>query len=103
MAKGERTDRLRRRPEKVRYFYLAVSNSTLHTGISHGGLSYAHRNHEVQALYLADVLNETVVEVKEPVEDFMNRWRAHYNDPAWDYAKEIAEEIPAPRFTKEEV
>ena len=94
--KAERKDALRRRPNKVRYFYLAVSKTTLHTGMSHGGLSYAHNKHEVVALYIADLVKQTVTEVKEPVDKFLNRWRLNYNVPEWDYAKEIEKGIPAP-------
>ena len=93
---AERTDRLRRRPNSVRYFYLAVSNTTLHTGISYGGLDYANKNHGITQLYVADLVNSTVVKVEEPVEDFMERWRAHYNDPTWSYASDIELAIPVP-------
>lgn len=96
--KGERTDNLRRRPKGVRYFFLAVSRTTIHTGVSYGGLSYAHTRHGVESLYLADLFTEKVIQVNEPVEDFMARWRAHYNDPKWDYAREISEGIPVPKF-----
>lgn len=93
---AERTDRLRRRPNSVRYFYLAVSNTTLHTGISYGGLDYANKNHGITQLYVADLVSSTVVKVEEPVEDFMERWRAHYNDPTWSYASDIELAIPVP-------
>lgn len=102
IRKGERTDRLRRRPNKVRYFYLAVSNSSLHTGISHGGIAYVAKNHQVKEIYFADLLNLTITRVDETVENFMNRWRLHYNEPAWDYARDIEEGIPAPNFKEEE-
>ena len=92
----ERSDRLRRRPEKIRYFYLAVSRTTLHTGMSYGGLDYVLKNHGVVALYVADLATLTVIESKEPAEDFLKRWRAHYNEPAWDYAKELESGVPAP-------
>ncbi len=97
MSTWERTDRLRRRPDKVRYYYLAVSNKTLHTGMSHGGLSYVENNHTVVALYISDLLNKTVIEVTEPISDFMDRWRGNYNNPAWDYAKDIEDKVPVPR------
>ena len=96
--KGERTDRLRRRPTVIRYFFLAVSHTTIHTGVSYGGLDYAHSHHGVASLYLADLLTEKVVQVTEPIEDFMARWRAHYNDPDWDYVRDITEGFPVPRF-----
>jgi len=95
MAK-ERSDKLRRRPDKIRYFYLAVSRTTLHTGMSHGGLTYVEKNHGVTALYVADLATLTVIEVKEPVADFLRRWRAHYNEATWEYAKDLEHDIPAP-------
>lgn len=93
--KVERTDRLRRRPNAVRYFYLAVSNTTIHTGLSYGGLEYAHKNHRITELHVADLVTGKVRKVEESVENFMERWRAHYNDPDWDYEQEIELEIPA--------
>ena len=96
VAKKERSDKLRRRPYKIRYFFLAVSRTTMHVGMSHGGLVYAHKNHGVTALYLADLATLKVIEVKEPVEDFLRRWRLHYNEPTWEYAKDVEHDIPAP-------
>jgi hypothetical protein len=98
MSKGVRTDKLRRRPEKVRYHYLAVSTTKLHTGISYGGLDYVEKNHGVEELYLSDLLTKKITKIEEPIEDFMNRWRMHYDDPKWNYEKEIEENIPAPKF-----
>ncbi len=89
VLKGERTDRLRRRPDTVRYFYLAVSNKTLHTGISWGGLKYVKDNHGVEQLFLADLVTGSVYAVAEDIKTFMQRWRLHYNKPDWDYAKEV--------------
>lgn len=96
--KGERTDRLRRRPTKVRYFYLAVSNTALHTGMSHGGLHYVKVTHDVKSLYFADLVTKKVIEVKEPIIDFMNRWRLHYNEPTWCYEQDIEEGVSAPKY-----
>jgi len=97
--KGERTDKLRRRPEAVRYFFLAVSNSgSIHTGVSHGGLNYVFKNHGVEALYLADLFTEKIISVGEPAKDFLARWRAHYNNPEWNYVKELEENISVPIF-----
>lgn len=87
--KGERTDRLRRRPEMVRYYYLAVSRTTLHTGLSYGGLDYVRKNHGIVELHVSDLLNGKVVKVTEPPEDFMKRWRNNYNNPEWDYEAEL--------------
>jgi len=96
--KGERTDILRRRPRGVRYFFLAVSHTTIHTGVSYGGLNYANSKHGVEELYLSDLMTEKVIQVTEPVEDFMARWRAHYNDPTWSYSRDIEEGMPVPKF-----
>lgn len=96
--KAERTDNLRRRPHSVRYFYLAVSNNKLHTGISYGGLDYAYKNHGINQLYIADVVTQKVIHVQEKVEDFMTRWRAHYNDPSWSYEADVEYDIPVPKI-----
>lgn len=93
----ERTDKLRRRPLKVRYAYLAVSRNTLHTGVSYGGLKYAEEKHGVVELYLSDLVTKKVIWVGEPIRDFMKRWRAHYNDPEWSYEKDIIELMPVPQ------
>lgn len=85
----ERTDKLRRRPDKVRYHYIAKSEENLHTGMSYGGLLYANKGHRVVALYLSDLVTKRVIEVTEPIDDFMLRWREHYNDPDWDYEAEV--------------
>lgn len=82
---GERTDVLRRRPVNVRYFYLAVSDKTLHSGLSYGGLDYVRKNHKVEEIYLADLLKEKVTKVNEDVDEFMKKWRLNYNNPMWDY------------------
>ena len=79
-------------------FFLAVSRSTIHTGVSYGGLNYANTKHGVESLYVADLFTEQVIQVTEPIADFMARWRAHYNDTDWDYALEISEDIPVPKF-----
>lgn len=80
---------LRRRPAQVRYFYLAISVNRIHTGASYGGLVYAHKNHEVIHVILADIVSGRVASVEEPLKDFMRRWKDHYNDPDWDYFAEV--------------
>ena len=94
----ERTDRLRRRPDTVRYFYLAVSDNMLHTGLSYGGLQYAKTKHNITAIFIADLVTEKVIHVNESIDDFMGRWRLNYNNPGWNYEEEIAKGIPAPKF-----
>lgn len=96
--KAERTDKLRRRPVKVRYFFLAVSRTTLHTGISYGGLQYANSRHGIIELYVADLVTRKIFIVNEPIEDFMKRWRVNYNDPKWSYELDIKENIPVPEL-----
>jgi hypothetical protein len=86
---GERTDRLRRRPDVVRYVYVAESNKDLHTGLSWSGLNYARTKYTVKTLILCDLVTNRVFTVVENVDSFMKRWRLHYNDPTWDYEKEI--------------
>ena len=95
---GERKDRLRRRPETIRYFFLAVSNTTVHTGVSWGGLDYVHKTHGVVGLFLSDLTNGTTTQVKEPVDVFMARWRLNYNNPGWDYQEELKKGISVPVF-----
>lgn len=89
MQTRERSDKLRRRPNKIRYFFLAISHTKLHVGMSHGGLQYANKNRGVTGLYLADLATLKVIEVKEPIEEFMDKWSMHYNEPTWDYAAEV--------------
>jgi len=94
--KGERTDKLRRRPNIIRYFFLAITKVSIHTGMSYGGLIYAHKKYGVDTLYVADLLTENIIPVTEPLEDFLTRWRAHYNNPDWDYAKDLERGMPVP-------
>lgn len=89
-------DILRRRPEKMRYSYIAVSSTNVHTGLSYWGLETTYKNHGVKDLYVIDLLRKIVVPVKEPVEDFMKRWRLEYDNPKWDYLQEITAGVPVP-------
>ena len=86
----ERMDKLRRRPDIIRYFYLASTGERVHTGASYWGLACAHKNHGVKDLYLADLFNGKTYQVPMPVERFMEKWREHYNDPLWDYHAEVS-------------
>lgn len=96
--KGERTDRLRRRPDNVRYFYLAVSPSDIHTGTSHGGLQYVVKHHGVTDLYLSDLVTGKVTKIGESISDFMSRWRQDYNNAEWDYESDVLKGVPVPVF-----
>lgn len=88
MSQPERADRLRRRPVEVRYYWLASTKEKLHTGVSYGGLSYA-KDKGIVELYLSDIIGNKVYKVTESVDKFMERWRLHYNEPEWDYGKEV--------------
>lgn len=96
--KPARVEDLRRMPDNVRYFFLAVSSKTLHTGLSWGGLNYVLKKYGIEQLYIADVVSGVVYKITEPVEDFMARWRANYNDPEWDYLRSIEAGEPVPVF-----
>lgn len=86
MRKPERSDILRRRPAVVRYYYLAVSPETLHSGMSWGGLHYVRKHYVVTDVYLADLKTMRVHRVRESIDDFMKVWRFNYNDPDWEYS-----------------
>lgn len=85
MAKPERSDKLRRRPETVRYFYLAVGSENLHTGMSWGGLKYVQKTDGVEGLFLSDLTTGKVTQVTEDIDTFLDLWRNNYNDPTWEY------------------
>lgn len=85
----ERKDLLRRKPRQIRYFFLAESNTNIHTGMSYGGLEHVKRNHGILRLYFADLVTKRVVEVKEPIHSFMLKWRANYNNPEWCYEDDV--------------
>lgn len=81
---ANKSDLLRRRPASIRYFYMAVGGTTIHTGASYGGLQYVQKNHGIEQLFLADVVTGETREVSEPA-DFMALWKDNYNDPSWSY------------------
>lgn len=85
MPRPAKAEELRRRPDVVRYFFMAVTPVNLHTGLSWHGLNYVRRNYEVTQLYLADLDTGVVTKVTEGIDDFMELWRTYYNDPAWEY------------------
>lgn len=88
MPKPERSDKIRRRPKVVRYFYLAVGKNKLHTGMSLGGLKYVLNTDGIEQLYLADLVTGKVNLIYDEITVFMDKWRLHYNNPAWDYFAE---------------
>lgn len=83
----ERTDRLRRRPNAVRYYWLVVTDDKIHTGVSYGGLDYA-RAKGIKALWLSDIVGNRVHKVTHKIDVFMLLWRENYNNPEWDYGEE---------------
>lgn len=89
----ERSDLLRRRPNQLRYFFLAVSDDgSLHVGTSYGSLDLTLKATGVKDLYVADVISNEVTHVEESVTSFMYRWANHYNDVTWCYADEMGSE-----------
>ena len=99
---SEKSYMLRRRPHKIRYFFLAVSDVDIHTGVTYGTLQYILKKYEIHQMFVADLVTGKVIEVREGVHAFMNRWRVHYNEPGWNYEHELVESIPAPDFSEEE-
>ena len=85
MTKTAKSTELRRRPETVRYFYLAVTPVNLHTGLSWHGLNYVRKNYEVIQLYLADLCTGYITLVTEDIDVFMEMWSINYSDPTWEY------------------
>lgn len=82
----ERTDRLRRRPDVIRYHYVAVGDRTVHVGLSHAGLAKAAKSDSITTVYLTDVVANRVQKVK--LEKFLAWWRANYQDPNAEYKEE---------------
>lgn len=87
---------LRRRPGAVRYFYLAVTSTNLHTGLSWGYLKRLDQSNKILTLYIADLVGGAVFKVEEPLEDFLSRWRYNYRDMGWNYLKDLENDIPVP-------
>ena len=85
MSIPAKSTELRRRPETIRYFFLAVTPTNLHTGLSWHGLDYVRKHYTVTQVYLADLYTGYVTRVAEDINDFMEIWRLHYNDPTWRY------------------
>ena len=97
MAKT-RSDLLRRRPNVIRYYFMAVTDEgTLHTGMSYGGLDRVVKNANIVSLYVSDVVTSTCFKVPEDAKLFMRRWAHNYNDPDWNYAKDLTDSVSPPR------
>ena len=84
----ERTDRLRKRPNSVRYYYMAQSENNTHLGSSYGSLVYTIKKNNIIKMFLSDIVIGKVFEVKEPIQEFMLKWRMNYNNPEWNYFEE---------------
>lgn len=91
-------DGLRRRPNKIRYSYIVSSPTNVHTGFSYWGLEYVYKKHGINDLFVVDLLKKIVIHVKEPVENFMKRWRANYNNPKWDYEEDLKNGVEVPNI-----
>lgn len=90
IKKGVPADQLRRRPDQIRYHYLAVGKLDIHTGCSFGGLQYCNRQDgPLEAIYLTDLKNKVAYEIPESLNEFLDRWRKHYDNPSWDYFAEV--------------
>lgn len=82
MAK-ERSDRLRKRPEVIRYHFLAVGEASIHVGLSHAGLVKASKHDKIVAVYLSDVVTKRIQKVT--LERFLDFWANNYQDPKAEY------------------
>lgn len=90
MPKRERSDLLRRRPEELRYYFLAVSDDgSLHVGTSHGSLEAVLKHYGIRELYVSDLIGGYVMKIEESVTSFMYRWSRNYNDVKWNYFEEV--------------
>jgi len=86
-----RADRIRRRPDVIRYFFLVLSNKgTIHTGTTHARLATIEKEYGIANLLIADVATGVVKTMPIAVEDFLEEWRNNYDDDSWnvwDYVK----------------
>lgn len=82
---AERSDRLRKRPEIIRYHFLAVGTTSIHVGLSHAGLERAARKDPIVDVYLSDVVTKRIQRVN--LNRFLDAWREHYQDPKWEYVE----------------
>lgn len=93
--KDVRSDLLRRRPDVMRYFGLAVTDKSVHVWTTHGALKHIVKTHSpVKSLIVSDLARGITFMSPESAEDFLIRWKRHYNDPAWDYKKALDKKTP---------
>lgn len=90
-----KSEELRRRPESLRYFYMAISTTNVHVGSSYGGLKYVIDKHGVEQLFVADIVSSVAREVSESAEDFLAKWKANYDNAEWDYFAEYDAAVAA--------
>lgn len=89
------SDVLKRRPNVIRYFGLAVSSNGVHTWTAYGALRYIAQKHgPIKKLIVADLVRGIVFESPEKVEDFLLRWKKNYNNPKWDYKRDLDNHKP---------
>lgn len=93
-----RSDLLRRRPQVIRYYYMAITDAgTIHCGMSHGGLEKIAKKSKVIEMYVSDLVNQTCFKIPEDAELFLRRWSHNYNDEDWDYLDELTRGVQPPR------
>lgn len=83
---AERSDKLRKRPEIIRYHFLAVGEKNIHVGLSHAGLAKAAKHDNIHSVYLSDVVTKRIQKVD--LNKFLEWWRHNYQDPKAKYEEE---------------
>ena len=83
---AERSDKLRKRPDIIRYHFLAVGENSIHVGLSHAGLSKASKKDKITSVYLSDVVTKKIQKVD--LVKFLAWWRENYQDPKAKYVEE---------------
>lgn len=86
---AERSDKLRKRPDIIRYHFLAVGKTGIHVGLSHAGLVKAAKNDEITDVYLSDVVTKRIQRVD--LGKFLDWWKENYQDPKAKYTEDKEE------------
>ena len=87
---------LGRRPEKVRYVWVAMmKDGSVKSGATWMTLNRVIEDHTVDGkLYgvrkfkLIDLVNDTVIHLSDSALSFLGLWRKNYFVPKWDWSKE---------------
>lgn len=94
---------LKKRPDIIRYSYLAVTDEfTYHTGTAYGALFALQKSKNITDLRICDyktgrIVNcETDGEGNINLDAFLRRWRSRYLDPNWNYEKEVERGVQPP-------